>query len=290
MFNWISRGTRPPNKPRNNKTSSKGFFQNPFAAYPQAVVQQPSIAAYPQALVQQPSIAAYPQPVNTTRNNKKKGFFQNPFAAYTQPLVQQPVSIPIPVPVPVAVPAAQELNDNNNTNLTKYIKLLEQYRDLERKRYLLDTKWRSHFNTGVKADNMTENEEKLKKATHNIEEFLKNIPPDSINYKAGKENNNAAPSISKGDSFLSIAAHYSSAIGVRILCKMGANPNNLGEYGESLLEIAMQRRDALLRLFNYDPIEFITAVKECTGSKGGRRRISTTKKARRKRQYSSRRR
>lgn len=194
---------------------------------------------------------------------------------YSQPVVQQPIAIPVPVQVPVA-------RNSTTKNSRKFYRVLSDYDELEDDRRMaavtLYTRKRT-LNNMKKTDSpfIAEAEANLKEATDKVEAFLKKIPPSSIDYKN-----------SDGDTLLSIASDNASAIGIKTLCEMGANTNNINEDGQNLPEVAARGAKKLGAAV--DTTEFMAAVKQCTALKGGRRSVRGTKKVRRKRRYASRRR
>jgi len=228
------------------------------------------------------------------------------------------MAVPIPVQVPIQVPAPQlnvnsvyannppanllsaaypenqpanllsaaypenpstKINRMNNSTLDT---LLSDYRalEIERKGEVQDVsnlKRRVNenpSNTSLVAK-VAQVEERVKNITGKIEQLLRTIPQGSIDYKN-----------SSGETFLSTAALYLSAPGVRLLCGMGANSKSINKFRESLETVANKRKRVSSNLTIANNSDFFEAVKQCAAPKGG----SRTRKARRKHGHRSRRR
>ena len=245
MFGWGSPAAKP--------NAKRGYFSMPqMPQMPQ--LSNPFARSLP--VVQQPLM----------QGNPVEDY-------YSHPVVQQPIAIPVPVQVPVA---------RNSTGNSKFNELHSKYDDLENERFNYKKKYNSkkRYNKVPTA----ENEAAVKKATDDVEQFLRSLPPDSINYISEYDGN-----LLSGISFLSIACRYMSSTGIKILCEMGAKTDIIDDSGRSLAEAADADAKRLKKM-GLDPTEFITTVKQCTALKGGRRSVRGTKKVRRKRRYASRRR
>jgi hypothetical protein len=163
-------------------------------------------------------------------------------------------------------------------NVDKFNELHSKYYDLESDRF----DYKKRYN-GKKRFNMVpsaENEAAVKKATDAVEQFLRNLPRDSINYISDDDG-----SLLSGISFLSIASRFMSSTGLKILCEMGAKTDIIDDSGRSLAEAADADAKRVRKL-GVDPTEFMATVKQCMGAKGG----SRTRKAGRKHKQRSRRR
>ena len=223
-------------------------------------------------------------------------------------MLQQPVAVPVPVPVPApqlnvnsvyannqpanllraAYPNNQQINLSaaypnqpakaRSVNVPKFNELHSAYYDLESDRF--DYKKRYNGKKRFNKVPSAENEAAVKKATDAVEQFLRSLPRESINYISEDDG-----SLLSGISFLSIASRFMSSTAVKILCEMGAKTDVIDDSGRSLLEAADAEAKRVRKL-GVDPTEFIATVKECTAAKGG----SRTRKARRKHQVRSRRR
>jgi hypothetical protein len=236
-------------------------------------------------MVQQPVAVPIPVPVPAPQLNVNSVYANNPpanlmRAAY--PNTQQ-----------ANLRAAYPNNRQNNlraaypnnqaakaksVNVPKFNELHSAYYDLESDRY----DYKKRYN-GKKRFNMVpsaENEAAVKKATDAVEQFLRNLPRDSINYISNDDGG-----LLSGISFLSIASRFMSSTGVKILCEMGAKTDIIDDSGRSLVEVADADAKRVRKL-GVDPTEFMATVKECTASKGG----SRTRKAGRKHRHRSRRR
>lgn len=229
------------------------------------------------------------KPPNKPRNNRARSLFQNPFASYAPQMLQQPVAVPVPLPVPAPQLNVNSVYANNpptnllraaypnnrpakasSVNVPKFNELQSAYYNLESDRFDYKKKY-----NGKKRFNMVpsaENEAAVKKATDAVEQFLRSLPRDSINYIS--EDNG---SLLSGISFLNIASRFMSSTAVKILCEMGAKTDVIDDSGRSLVEAADADAKRVQKL-GVDPTEFMATVKKYTAPKGG----SRTRKARRK--------